>query len=239
MFDRYWTVWTAAVCMFISAGVSLADTKCSLHDFQSSDSNYQGKKVNAGIRESSTAISLLKCLSFCNRVGISNVFYNQGTQDCICPLAHPRPWLLVNGPGYVYYKTPDLVDMEIQEVLGVSSERDSFPKTNAIGGSAAAWKPRLDDADPWIEFGVRRSLYLVELRIHKDMTGVAKSVEFRDTSSRIWIKTWARGDGESAQSDWFFPHFRMLTVPTDAVRLSFDNPSNVEIRFIMVVGRVN
>ncbi|XP_067654385.1 uncharacterized protein [Haliotis asinina] len=158
MFDRCWTVWTTAVCMFISAGVSIADNKCSWHDFQSSDSDYQGKKVNVGIRERSTAISLLKCLSFCNRVGICNVFYNQGTQDCICPLARPQTWLLVNGPGYVYYKTPDLVDMQIQEVIGVSSERDGYPGTNAIGGSPSAWKPRLDDADPWIEVNLDVSI---------------------------------------------------------------------------------
>ncbi|XP_046564405.1 uncharacterized protein LOC124273235 [Haliotis rubra] len=238
MFDRYWTVWAAAVCMFIASGQGLADTECYVHEFQSPFGEYQGKKVNVGIRQRCTVTSLLKCLSCCNRVAISNVFFNQGTQDCICPLAHPRSWLLVNAPGYVYYNSPELVDMQIQEVLGVSSTRDGFPETNAIGGSAAAWKPRLDDADPWIEFGVRRSLYLVELRIHKDMSSVTTSVWLRDGSG-LWIKTWTRGDGGSAQSDWFFPHFRMLTVRTDAVRLNFDNPSAVEIRFIRVVGREN
>ncbi|XP_048248049.1 uncharacterized protein LOC124114897 [Haliotis rufescens] len=236
MLARYWTVWTTALYICIATDRGITEARCNVHEFQLLDADYQGKKIDKTIRRRGTATSLLKCLSFCNKDIVSTPFYNQDTQDCICPLSRPRDWLLVSGPGYVFYDTPGLIDVQLQEAINASSEADGYPAQNVVGGHASPWKPRSDDAAPWIEAGIRQFLYFEEIRINPSFPTLTNGIWFRDSNMK-WIKTWTKNDAASPTPSWFIPHCQVLSVPTDALRITMDQSSSFEIRFIRVAGR--
>ncbi|XP_046342692.2 uncharacterized protein LOC124123547 [Haliotis rufescens] len=232
----YWTVWAAALYIGMATGQTITMTQCNTkYEFSRSNSYFQDKKIEKTIRRRGNANSLMECLLFCNRFSVNNFFYNQATQDCICPLGYPREETAA--PGYMYYSTPGLIRKWMTEAINASSQDIGYPLSNVIGDSYSVWKPRSDDAAPWIEVGIDTFLYFAEVYIYPDISTLTKDIWFRD-SNRNWMVTWTRNDEASIVGNSFFPHCKMLTVPTDAIRITMDKHSSVQVAFIAVQGRV-
>ncbi|XP_071111912.1 uncharacterized protein [Haliotis cracherodii] len=235
MMAGYWTVWAAALYIGMATGQTITMTQCNTKYEFSSESYYQDKKIEKGIRRHGNATSLVECLLFCHRFSVSNFFYNQATQDCICPLASPVH--LVHAPGYMYYSRPDLIGKWMAEAINASSQDNEYPLSNVIGYSLSAWKPMLDDAAPWIELGISYFLYFAEVRIFPDISTFTKDIWFRD-SNRNWMVTWTRNDEASIFGSYFIPHCKMLTIPTHAVRITMDKHSSLQVQRVLVRGRM-
>ncbi|XP_071116403.1 uncharacterized protein [Haliotis cracherodii] len=232
----YWTVWAAALYIGMATGQTITMTQCNTKYVFSSDGNLQDKKPQKAIRRRGNANSLMECVLFCNRFSVNNFFFNQAIQDCICPLGIPRE--LTAAPGYMYYITPGLIAKWMTVAINASSQDNGYPLSNVIGlVLGSVWKPRSDDAAPWIEVGIGTFLYFAELYIYPDISTFTKDIWFRD-SNRNWMVTWTRNDEASISGNGFIPHCKMLTVPTDAIRITLDKHSSVEVARAFVNGRV-
>ncbi|XP_071111923.1 uncharacterized protein [Haliotis cracherodii] len=230
MLVRYWAVWAAALYIGMANGQRITLTQCNtMYECH----YYKDLWIEKGIRRRGNATSLVECLLFCHRFSVSNFFYNQATQDCICPLGYPVEF--VPASGYTYYRTPGLIGKWVTEAINASSQDNGYPLSNVIGYSLSAWKPRLDDTAPWIELGISYFLYFAEVRIYPDISTFAKEIWFRD-SNRNWMVTWTRNDEASIFGSNFIPHCKMLTIPTDAVRITMDKHISLQVQRVLVRG---
>ncbi|XP_071111920.1 uncharacterized protein [Haliotis cracherodii] len=227
----YWTVWAIALYIGMATGQTITMTQCNTkYEF---GSYYQDRKIEEGIRRRGNATSLVECLLVCDRFSAGFFFYNQATQDCICPLSYALG--MVSAPGYTYYSKPGLITKLMTEAINASSQDNGYPLSNAIRGSAPVWKPRSDDAAPWIELGISYFLYFAEVRIYPNISTFTKDIWFRD-SNRNWMVTWTRNDEASIFGSYFIPHCKMLTIPTDAVRITMDKHSSLQVQHVLVRG---
>ncbi|XP_046335698.2 uncharacterized protein LOC124117748 [Haliotis rufescens] len=231
----YWTVWAIALYIGMATGQGITVTQCNTtYQLDLSVSYFQDKKIEKGIRRRGNATSLVECLLVCDRFSAGNLLYNRATQDCICPLGYPLG--MVSAPGYTYYSTPGLTGTWMTEAINASSQGNGYPLSSVIGGSTSVWKPRSDDAAPWIEVGIDTFLYFAMVQIYPDISTFTKDIWFRD-SNRNWMVTWTRNyDDEAFIVGIFIPHCQMLTVPTDAIRITLDKHSSVEVARVYVRG---
>ncbi|XP_071111917.1 uncharacterized protein [Haliotis cracherodii] len=226
----YWTVWAAALYIGMATGQRVTVRRCNT-TYDLSSSSFQDKKIEKGIRRRGNATSLMECLLFCHRFSVNNFFYNQATQDCICPLGYTLQF--VPSPGYMYYRRRGLITTWMTEAINASSQDNGYPLSNVIRGSAFVWKPRSDDAAPWIEVGISYFLYFAEVRIYPNISTFTKDIWFRD-SNRNWMVTWTRNDEASIFGSYFIPHCKMLTIPTDAVRITMDKHSSLQVERVLL-----
>ncbi|XP_071111921.1 uncharacterized protein [Haliotis cracherodii] len=233
MMVGYWTVWAAALYIGMATGQRITVTQCkTTYDFSSS--SFQDKKIEKGIRRRGNATSLVECLLVCDRFSAGNSFYNRATQDCICPLGYP--YERVSAPGYTYYSRPGLIGKWITVAINASSQDNEYPLSNVVGlVHGSVWKPRSDDAAPWIEFGMDTFLYIAMVQIYPDISTFTKDIWFRD-SNRNWMVTWTENDEASILGGSFVPHCKMLTIPTDAVRITMDKHSSLQVQRVLVRG---
>ncbi|XP_071111749.1 uncharacterized protein [Haliotis cracherodii] len=230
MMAGYWTVWAAALYIGMSTGQRITLTQCNtMYECH----YYKDLWIEKGIRRRGNATSLVECLLFCHRFSVSNFFFNQATKDCICPLGEPVA--LYYAPGYTYHGRPGLIYKRVTVAIKASSQDKGYPLRNVIRGSV--WKPRSDDAAPWIELGIDTFLYFAMVEIWPDFSTFTKDIWFRD-SNRNWMVTWTRNDEASIFGSYFIPHCKMLTIPTDAVRITMDQHRSLQLQSVRVHGHI-
>ncbi|XP_046547544.1 uncharacterized protein LOC124257507 [Haliotis rubra] len=234
MSDRYWTLWTVVLYICMANVPRGAEATCTnTYEFRVSTGFYKDMKIDSTIRQRGNKSSLVDCLFFCSRVIVNNFFYNKNTNDCICALAYPGSALLVSGPGYNHYGAAGLIGGYLMQAMNASSAGYGF----VSGGVFTGWSPQPDDEAPWLEVGLGKFLYFSEVRISSTQTAAMTDVWFRDSGGN-WIHTWTKNDKESVDGSFLFPHCRMLTVRTDAVRIATKKGLTVQIYNIHVYGRM-
>ncbi|XP_048250648.1 uncharacterized protein LOC125378736 [Haliotis rufescens] len=165
MMAGYWTVWAAALLIGMATGQRITLTQCNTMyecDF------YQDLWIEKGIRRRVNATSLVECLLFCHRFSVSNFFFNQATQDCICPLGEPVG--LYFAPGYTYHGRPGLIYKWVTEAINASSQDNG-----EVGDSVCE-----------STLGIDTFLYFAMVEIWPDISTFTKDIWFRD-SNRNWM----------------------------------------------------
>ncbi|XP_071111792.1 uncharacterized protein [Haliotis cracherodii] len=235
MLVRYWVVWIAALYIYLSSSSQgITEATCdNTYGFNPSIGYFKDKKIEKGIRRRGNATGLMDCLLSCNRFLVSNFFYNQATQDCICAMSYPGSVFLVDAPGYDHYSAPGLIGKYMTQAINASSAVYGFN----IGGPFTGWRPMSDDRAPWVEIGIDVFLYFAEIRISPNIAALSKDIWFRDAKGS-WRVTWTRNDEESLLSSFFIPHCLMLPFPTDAVRITMDYHSSAQILNVYLSGRM-